>query len=62
MKVPRTMNQLDIFSVQTSSWTNLTTEVQQKIIDQFAIILMPFIELIIKSEQTNQEDQSCQEL
>lgn len=61
MNVPGTINQLDIFSIQTASWTNLTTEMQQKIIDQFAVILMPFIELIIKSEQTNQEDQSCQE-
>jgi hypothetical protein len=62
MKVPETMNQLDIFSVQTAGWMNLSTEEQPKIIDQLAVILIPFIELIITSEQTNQEDQSCQEL
>ncbi len=61
MKLQRTMNQLDLFSVPTATWANLSTEMQKKIIDQLAVILVPFIELITKSEQKNNEDQSCQE-
>lgn len=60
MKVSETMNQLDFFSVATANWTKVSTKMQQKIIDQLAVILIPFIELIITSEQTDQEDQSCQ--
>ena len=61
MNEQRTMNQLDIFSVQTAAWTKLSSEMQKKIIDQLAVILMPILKLITKSEQKNMEDQSCQE-
>ena len=61
MNEQRTMNQLDIFSVQTAAWTKLSREQQKKIIDQLAVILMPILKLITKSEQKNMEDQSCQE-
>jgi len=61
MKEQRSMNQLDFLSVQAAAWTNLSSEMQKKIIDQLAVILMPILELITQSEQNNMEDQSCQE-
>jgi len=61
MKEQTTMKQQDFFSVPIASWTNLSTEMLKKLIDQYAVILVPFIELLTKSEQKTKKDQSCQE-